>query len=103
MEFDVVTGLGLQAHNASPLRARNGSWLLFHIGSGGGSGSSFLHHSESPAGPWHPLPALDCNNPAPMYDSPAPPRFPPMYDSSTSDVAWALLPLGATSAACCFG
>ena len=43
---------GVQAHNASPLRARNGSTLLFHIGDGGvkENGSSFLHHSESPGG-----------------------------------------------------
>jgi hypothetical protein len=28
----VDTALTKEAHNASPLRAKNGSWLLFHIG-----------------------------------------------------------------------
>ena len=78
------TALSAEAHNASPLRARNGSFLLFHIGSGGGGESSrsssgvatpvpdshFLHASESPSGPWRPLPGFPsshgCNNPAPM-------------------------------------
>eukprot|EP00937_MAST-01D_sp_MAST-1D-sp2_P000578 g578.t1 len=66
------TALGAQAHNASPLRAPNGTWLLFHIGTAGaapGTGSSFLHAAESPAGPWRPLrgPTPFCNNPAPMF------------------------------------
>ena len=40
------TALKKEAHNASPLRAANGSFLIFHIGSGhgGDSGSGFLHH-----------------------------------------------------------
>lgn len=68
------TALPKEAHNSSPLRAANGSFLLFHIGSAGSaskghsssSSSSFLHASESPGGPWRPLPAIPCNNPAPM-------------------------------------
>lgn len=66
----VGVALDKEAHNASPLRARNGSFLLFHIGDGGdksASRSGFLHHSDSPAGPWQPLPQLGCNNPAPMF------------------------------------
>merc|ERR1719174_252696 len=63
----VDTTLQKEAHNASPLRAHNGSYLLFHIGDAGVKGGShFLHHSESPSGPWLPLPSLHCNNPAPM-------------------------------------
>jgi hypothetical protein len=63
----VGTALEREAHNASPIRAQNGSWLLFHIGYGGvHNGSSFVHHSESPDGPWLPLPGISCNNPAPM-------------------------------------
>lgn len=59
--------LGSFSHNASPLRATNGSYLLFHIGRGdANSSSSFLHHSESPSGPWIPLAGPYCNNPAPM-------------------------------------
>lgn len=60
--------LNKEAHNASPMRAQNGTFLLFHIGNAGVShgGSSFLHASEGPSGPWRPLPGLPCNNPAPM-------------------------------------
>ncbi len=64
--------LSKEAHNASPLRAKNGSYLLFHIGDGGdktAARSGFLHHAESPSGPWQPLPPLSCNNPAPMLHS----------------------------------
>ena len=62
--FDFAeVALSAEAHNASPLRARNGSYLIFHIGSG------FLHHSETPNGPWLPLPGINCNNPAPMIHS----------------------------------
>ena len=59
------------AHNASPLRAPNGSYLLFHIGDADKTGgdSGFLHHSESPEGPWYALPGLGCNNPAPVIHS----------------------------------
>ena len=62
------TSLNHEAHNASPLRLKNGTYLLFHIGDGGvrKGGSSFLHASEDPAGPWRPLGDLRCNNPAPM-------------------------------------
>ena len=63
----VDTALPKEAHNASPLKAANGSYLIFHIGSAGGSSSSLLHASESPNGPWRPLPSkIHCNNPAPM-------------------------------------
>eukprot|EP00656_Telonema_subtile_P009402 TRINITY_DN14412_c0_g1_i1.p1 TRINITY_DN14412_c0_g1~~TRINITY_DN14412_c0_g1_i1.p1 ORF type:complete len:400 (-),score=66.02 TRINITY_DN14412_c0_g1_i1:298-1497(-) len=64
----VDTSLSSEAHNASPLRLPNGTYLLFHIGSAGVSkgGSNFLHASEHPEGPWRPLPGLSCNNPAPM-------------------------------------
>tara|TARA_B110000208_G_C11774792_1_gene431597 strand:+ start:1265 stop:2497 length:1233 start_codon:yes stop_codon:yes gene_type:complete len=66
----VDTALPKEAHNASPLRAKNGSFLIFHIGNSdvpkGQPSSSFLHASESPNGPWRPLPAISCNNPAPM-------------------------------------
>eukprot|EP00750_Incisomonas_marina_P020695 INCI4074.11.p1 GENE.INCI4074.11~~INCI4074.11.p1 ORF type:complete len:492 (-),score=45.36 INCI4074.11:1168-2643(-) len=67
----VDTALQHEAHNSSPLRAPNGSYLLFHIGNSNVSsgGSSFLHHAETPAGPWHPLPSLNCGNPAPMRHS----------------------------------
>ena len=89
--FELVdTPLRKEAHNASPLRAKNGSYLLFHIGSSGdssksnpvappdsfspigrhvvlaGGGSSFAHHAETPDGPWYPLSGPRCNNPAPM-------------------------------------
>jgi hypothetical protein len=57
--------LAKESHNASPLRAPNGSYILWHIGSGGG-GSSFAHHAEVPAGPWYPLRGPRCNNPAPL-------------------------------------
>ena len=62
--------LSKEAHNASPLRAKNGSYLLFHIGDGGDKAptrSGFLHHAESPTGPWWPVPGPSCNNPAPMF------------------------------------
>lgn len=54
------------SHNASPLRAPNGSYIIWHIGDGGG-GSSFAHHAETTEGPWYPLKGPDCNNPAPMF------------------------------------
>ena len=66
----VNVALEKEAHNASPLRAKNGSFLLFHIGDAGdksASRSGFLHHAESADGPWRPLPPLGCNNPAPMF------------------------------------
>ena len=65
------TVLSSEAHNASPLRSPNGSYLIFHIGDGNktsSSGSGFLHHSDSPYGPWYPLQDLQCNNPAPVFD-----------------------------------
>ena len=51
-----------------PVRAKNGSILLFHIGDSGGAvgGSAFAHHAEAPEGPWYPLKGPRCNNPAPM-------------------------------------
>jgi len=62
------TVLHPECHNASPLLAPNGSYLLFHIGSG------LLHASETPSGPWRALPSITvdgkhrpCNNPAPMF------------------------------------
>lgn len=55
-----------ESHNASPLRAPNGSYIIWHIGSGAG-GSGFAHHADSPAGPWHPLTGPACNNPAPVF------------------------------------
>ena len=63
------TALKKEAHNASPLRAPNGSYVIFHIGNSGvkNGGSGFAHHSESPEGPWHPLSGPSCNNPAPMF------------------------------------
>lgn len=65
----VDTPLPKEAHNASPLRAPNGSFLIFHIGNSGGAagGSGFAHHAESPDGPWLPLSGPGCNNPAPMF------------------------------------
>lgn len=63
----VDTPLPKEAHNASPLRAPNGSYLIFHIGNS--KGSSFGHHADAPGGPWFPLPhpPAACNNPAPMF------------------------------------
>lgn len=62
--------VGAQCHNTAPIRDPvSGEYLIFHIGSGPSSGSSFMHHSSSPDGPW--LPALTtpggCNNPAPEF------------------------------------
>jgi len=68
--FELVdTALPKEAHNASPLRAPNNSYLLFHIGNSGGAagGSGFAHHSQRPEGPWLPLTGPGCNNPAPMF------------------------------------
>lgn len=59
-EFSDVA-LTVEAHNPSPIRAHNGSYLLFHIGAGSG-----LSHSKSLYGPWNPLPFTYCNNPAPV-------------------------------------
>ena len=62
------TVLAPECHNASPLRAPNGSYLLFHIGSGS------WNAADSPTGPWRKLPSIfvdgkhePCNNPAPMF------------------------------------
>lgn len=50
-----------EAHNASPIRARNGSYLLFHIG-----GKTHVSAAESPFGPWRSVTFdAQCNNPAP--------------------------------------
>eukprot|EP01065_Artemidia_motanka_P004619 TRINITY_DN121_c0_g1_i5.p1 TRINITY_DN121_c0_g1~~TRINITY_DN121_c0_g1_i5.p1 ORF type:complete len:406 (+),score=117.13 TRINITY_DN121_c0_g1_i5:59-1276(+) len=88
----VDVALPQQAHNAAPLRKlgeKGAKWYLFHIGSASGkpvsnctveavhedvaveslTGSTpgnFLHVADSPSGPWTPLPAIGCNNPAPM-------------------------------------
>ena len=52
------TVLPQEAHNASPLRAPNGSFLLFHIGNGGDGKHDFLHAADSPKGPWVGLPSI---------------------------------------------
>eukprot|EP01062_Namystynia_karyoxenos_P021972 TRINITY_DN183_c1_g1_i1.p1 TRINITY_DN183_c1_g1~~TRINITY_DN183_c1_g1_i1.p1 ORF type:complete len:423 (+),score=140.41 TRINITY_DN183_c1_g1_i1:65-1270(+) len=80
-----------QAHNAAPVRQRGSAaapWYLFHIGSASGAPvsnctpsdaapppapaaaeavGSFAHVADSPDGPWHPLPSIGCNNPAPAF------------------------------------
>merc|ERR1711988_972486 len=62
----VDLALPREAHNASPIRTKDGLWYIFHIGSAGDSGSTFLHYSEQPGGPWKALESIECNNPAPM-------------------------------------
>ena len=70
----VSTALPKFAHNASPLKAPNGSFVLFHVGRAGGaandsSTSCFAHVSESVDGPWRALGngLKNCNNPAPVF------------------------------------
>eukprot|EP00656_Telonema_subtile_P035558 TRINITY_DN39534_c0_g1_i1.p1 TRINITY_DN39534_c0_g1~~TRINITY_DN39534_c0_g1_i1.p1 ORF type:complete len:372 (+),score=51.01 TRINITY_DN39534_c0_g1_i1:204-1319(+) len=62
--------LPAECHNPIAIREQGtGQYLLFHIGSGNGSGSSFMHRSASPTGPWIPatVSPTACNNPAPAY------------------------------------
>ena len=51
-----------EAHNAAPIVAPNGSFLIFDI-------YGFLYASESLDGPWRHVAtsAIHCNNPAPMF------------------------------------
>eukprot|EP01065_Artemidia_motanka_P049776 TRINITY_DN8355_c0_g1_i1.p1 TRINITY_DN8355_c0_g1~~TRINITY_DN8355_c0_g1_i1.p1 ORF type:complete len:469 (+),score=131.64 TRINITY_DN8355_c0_g1_i1:70-1476(+) len=72
------------SHNPAPVRLKDGSYAIFHIGSGSGSATggkncssaasaeevqsgSTIHVSKSLDGPWTPLPNSlgGCNNPAP--------------------------------------
>ena len=68
--------LGPECHNPSIIRDRSpgtkGNYLLFHIGNGGkndpANGSSFMHYSASPEGPWKASPTgITCNNPSPAF------------------------------------
>ena len=63
--------IGKWCHNPYALRHPvTGEYLLFHIGHGPLEDSSdFLHHAQSPFGPWLPAPTkpTSCNNPAPAF------------------------------------
>ena len=81
------TAVGVWGHNPQVLRLRDGSYALFHIGTGeGGSpenctwpgtaapsapapppGGATVHVAASLNGPWTPFPGVPpCNNPAPL-------------------------------------
>ena len=58
-----------EAHNASPIRAPNGTWLIFYIGEKvNHARRGRVSAADSPGGPWRSIPFdVPCNNPAPAY------------------------------------